>query len=285
MRGKISSEAGRPSGTRRPGAQSKAGPSRRASSYLGHDGLMRFVAEMTEDFEEVRFEIEETRETSESRLLVFSRVPGSRASERRRHQRPGWRFSEDEAGQDRLHAPLLGASRSPRSRRAVGVGDVAGERRRSCEGHFGRNGIGARPTCHFLIQRSFTRTSRTCPTTPPPRLYRGHQGCDAGDGTLARAFRGSHAPVLERIVGTGDNLGLRYPPLQGGRPGTPKLLSFELLCSHPLQVPGRQGRLYFRLVFEIKPQASPRSRRAVGVGRGAGRSWAGGAYRAQKRAP
>ena len=34
-------------------------------SYLGHDGLMRFVAELTEDFEEVRFEIEETRDAGE----------------------------------------------------------------------------------------------------------------------------------------------------------------------------------------------------------------------------
>ena len=32
-------------------------------SYSGHDGLMRFVAELAEDFEEVRFEIEETRDT------------------------------------------------------------------------------------------------------------------------------------------------------------------------------------------------------------------------------
>ena len=31
-------------------------------SYSGHDGLMRFVAELAEDFEEVRFEIEETRD-------------------------------------------------------------------------------------------------------------------------------------------------------------------------------------------------------------------------------
>jgi uncharacterized protein len=34
-------------------------------SYLGHDGLMRFLAEMTQDFEEVRFEIEETRDAGE----------------------------------------------------------------------------------------------------------------------------------------------------------------------------------------------------------------------------
>jgi ketosteroid isomerase-like protein len=34
-------------------------------SYLGHDGLLRFVSELAEDFEEVRFEIEETREAGE----------------------------------------------------------------------------------------------------------------------------------------------------------------------------------------------------------------------------
>ena len=34
-------------------------------SYSGHEGLERFLAEMTEDFEEVRFEIEETRDAGE----------------------------------------------------------------------------------------------------------------------------------------------------------------------------------------------------------------------------
>ena len=34
-------------------------------SYSGHDGLTRFLAEMTQDFEEVRFEIEETRDVGE----------------------------------------------------------------------------------------------------------------------------------------------------------------------------------------------------------------------------
>ena len=34
-------------------------------SYSGHDGLVRFLAEMTQDFERVRFEIEETRDTGE----------------------------------------------------------------------------------------------------------------------------------------------------------------------------------------------------------------------------
>jgi ketosteroid isomerase-like protein len=34
-------------------------------SYSGHEGLMRFLAEMTQDFEEVRLEIEETRDAGE----------------------------------------------------------------------------------------------------------------------------------------------------------------------------------------------------------------------------
>ena len=34
-------------------------------SYSGHEGLERFLAEMTDDFEEVRFEIEETRDAGE----------------------------------------------------------------------------------------------------------------------------------------------------------------------------------------------------------------------------
>ena len=40
-------------------------------SYSGHRGLTRFLAEMTQDFEEVRFEIEE-RETPVSRWLVLA---------------------------------------------------------------------------------------------------------------------------------------------------------------------------------------------------------------------
>jgi ketosteroid isomerase-like protein len=34
-------------------------------SYRGHDGLERFLAELAEDWEEVRFEIEETRDAGE----------------------------------------------------------------------------------------------------------------------------------------------------------------------------------------------------------------------------
>jgi ketosteroid isomerase-like protein len=33
--------------------------------YWGHEGLERFLAEMTEEFEEVRFEIKETRDAGE----------------------------------------------------------------------------------------------------------------------------------------------------------------------------------------------------------------------------
>jgi ketosteroid isomerase-like protein len=39
-------------------------------SYLGHDGLMRFVAELAEDFEEVRFEIEETQEAGDQVVAI-----------------------------------------------------------------------------------------------------------------------------------------------------------------------------------------------------------------------
>src|SRR3954454_5965729 len=39
-------------------------------SYLGHDGLMRFVAELAEDFEDVRFEIEEAREAGEQVVAI-----------------------------------------------------------------------------------------------------------------------------------------------------------------------------------------------------------------------
>jgi ketosteroid isomerase-like protein len=34
-------------------------------SYSGHDGLMRFVAELAEDFEEVRFELDQTRDAGD----------------------------------------------------------------------------------------------------------------------------------------------------------------------------------------------------------------------------
>ena len=36
-----------------------------SESYRGHEGLERFLADMTEHFEEVRFEIEETRDAGE----------------------------------------------------------------------------------------------------------------------------------------------------------------------------------------------------------------------------
>jgi ketosteroid isomerase-like protein len=39
-------------------------------SYSGHEGLERFLAEMTEDFEEVRFEIEEVRDAGEQMVGV-----------------------------------------------------------------------------------------------------------------------------------------------------------------------------------------------------------------------
>ena len=39
-------------------------------SYSGHDGLMRFLAEMTRDFEGVRFEIDETRDAGEQAVGI-----------------------------------------------------------------------------------------------------------------------------------------------------------------------------------------------------------------------
>jgi len=81
-------------------------------SYWGHEGLERFLAEMTEEWEEVRFEIEEGRGALRDRGDARRRraggrpwpVPGSRASERRRSQRPAWRIHEGAGEQDRVHA-------------------------------------------------------------------------------------------------------------------------------------------------------------------------------------
>src|SRR6188472_3238467 len=55
-------------------------------SYSGHDGLMRFVAELAEDFEEgaLRGRGDARRRRAGGR---HGPVPGSRASERRRPQR------------------------------------------------------------------------------------------------------------------------------------------------------------------------------------------------------
>ena len=49
-------------------------------SYWGHEGLERFLAEMTEDFEEVRFEIEETRDAGEQVVGIGRFRAGGRAS-------------------------------------------------------------------------------------------------------------------------------------------------------------------------------------------------------------
>ena len=42
-------------------------------SYSGHDGLMRFLAEMTQDFEEVRLEIDETRDAGGEQVVGIGR--------------------------------------------------------------------------------------------------------------------------------------------------------------------------------------------------------------------
>ena len=42
-------------------------------SYSGHDGLRRFLAEMTQDFEEVRFEVGETRDAGEQMVVGSGR--------------------------------------------------------------------------------------------------------------------------------------------------------------------------------------------------------------------
>jgi ketosteroid isomerase-like protein len=42
-------------------------------SYSGHDGLMRFVGEVAEDFEEVRFEIEEARDAGGQGVVGIGR--------------------------------------------------------------------------------------------------------------------------------------------------------------------------------------------------------------------
>lgn len=39
-------------------------------SYRGHDGLERFMAEMTEQWDEVRFELEETRDAGEQLVAI-----------------------------------------------------------------------------------------------------------------------------------------------------------------------------------------------------------------------
>jgi hypothetical protein len=43
-------------------------------SYRGHDGLARFLREMTEDFDNVRFEIDEARDAGEQ-VVGIGRFP------------------------------------------------------------------------------------------------------------------------------------------------------------------------------------------------------------------
>ena len=49
-------------------------------SYSGHEGLMRFLDEMTQDFEEVRFEVEETRDAGEQMVGIGRFLARGRAS-------------------------------------------------------------------------------------------------------------------------------------------------------------------------------------------------------------
>src|SRR3954454_9712770 len=83
-------------------------------SYRGHEGLERFLAEMTEEWEGVRFEIAETRDAGEQVVGIGRFRARGRASGVDLNVPLGV-FTRGAAGQDRLHALLLGASGCPRS--------------------------------------------------------------------------------------------------------------------------------------------------------------------------
>jgi ketosteroid isomerase-like protein len=89
-------------------------------SYRGHDGLERFMREMAEDFEDVRFKVDEARDVGEQvvgigRFLARGRASGVDLDV------PLGVLMTGAAGEGLICALLPGAGRCPQSRWTVGV--------------------------------------------------------------------------------------------------------------------------------------------------------------------
>ena len=97
------------------------------NTYHGHDGLRAWAADSDAAFEELRTVPEQFRDLDD-RVLMLGRVFGRGRGKRGCGRVPDRLPDHPSRRQDRPRQGLSGLERSPRSRRAVGVSDVAGER-------------------------------------------------------------------------------------------------------------------------------------------------------------
>jgi SnoaL-like domain len=100
----------------------------KAVVYRGHSGIRDFFRDVDEALDEVPYEYSEIRDLGD-RVLAIGRIRGRGRVSRAEVESPPrclGRFQERRCDSGVEH---LRPQRSPRSRRAAGVGDVAGERR------------------------------------------------------------------------------------------------------------------------------------------------------------
>ena len=94
--------------------------------FYGHDGYRKLWSRWFDAFEDLRWT---PRRSSTLETGFSSRLgKGARIGQRRGHERAGVPALQDPTGPVDLAGGLHGPRPSPRSRRAAGVGDVAGER-------------------------------------------------------------------------------------------------------------------------------------------------------------
>ena len=105
----------------------------RGEPYRGREGVREWLADIQQSFERFDLWLDDVRDLGDD-VLALGGIELQRTGKRARHERAdgGWVF---EIRDRRLgaNAVLCATVRSPRSRRAVGVGDVAGERRSRCQ--------------------------------------------------------------------------------------------------------------------------------------------------------
>ena len=98
--------------------------------YRGLEAMWAATVEWLRGFDDLRVESERVIELADDRALALCRHRAGQSERSADQPRTGLRVHAARP-QDHWLGPLLGPRRSPRSRRAVGVGDVGGEPWRS----------------------------------------------------------------------------------------------------------------------------------------------------------
>ena len=186
------------------------GASIEAATYRGHEGVRRYFGHLDDEFDDLRFEVQELIEAGDQVILTVraggrgktSGAPVELTMSRRLHA----------AGRhDRPHAQLRGQGRGPRSRRAVGVGDVAGERgkapeelRRVQRSLEGAESAGGDPRRRGAVRRSRNRVGRRGDRASQP-IYHGVDGVIEFFDPVLDAFE-QVRQVPERFIDCGDQV-------------------------------------------------------------------------------